>query len=100
MQGRCFSAAVAAAVLIAGSATAGAQTRGAQVESAEQNVKQSQAYERMLCSTASFRAKRVKQECGSISDPQLKQSCVASFDCGNGAAAPNWRQAPPSETIR
>jgi len=43
----------------------------------------------------------VQQECGPISDPQLHQSCLASFDCGAGAPkARNWRKAPPSETVR
>ena len=35
-----------------------------------------------MCSNPSFRAKRIAQECGSVTDPELHQSCVASFDCG------------------
>ena len=54
----------------------------------------------MVCSNPSFRAKRMAQECGPLTDPQLKQSCEASFDCAQGTRAPNFRKAPPSETIR
>lgn len=70
-------------------------------ESAEQNVRQSQQYEQLLCTNASFRAKRIAQECGPIDDPRMRQNCEASFQCGAGSkTAPNWRKAPPSETIR
>ena len=89
--------AAAGLMLVAGTAWA---QRGA-VESAEQNVRQSQQYESLVCSNPGFRAKRIQQECGPINDPQLHQSCLASFDCG--ADAPkgrNSRRAPPSETIR
>jgi hypothetical protein len=84
-------------MLVAGSAWA---QRGGN-ESAEQNVRQSQQYESLVCSNPSFRAKRIQQECGPITDPQLHQSCVASFECGSGAPkAKRSRKAPPSETIR
>ena len=43
------------------------------------NVRQSQQYEQMLRSNLAFRAKRMQQECGSITDPELQASCVASF---------------------
>ena len=43
------------------------------------NVRQSGQYERAMHSNASYRAKRIKQECGPISDPQLHQQCVDSF---------------------
>jgi hypothetical protein len=69
-------------------------------ESAEQNVRESQQYDRAVCSNPAFRAKRMAQECGPITDPQLHESCVATFDCGKGVAAPNWRKAPASERIR
>jgi hypothetical protein len=89
--------AAAGLMLVAG--TAWAQRPGS--ESAEQNVRQSQQYESLVCSNAAFRAKRIQQECGPITDPQLHQSCLASFDCGGGAPkARNWRKAPPSETAR
>jgi hypothetical protein len=68
--------------------------------SAAENVKQSEQYEALLCTNAAFRAKRIAQECGPITDPQLRQSCEASFQCNRGPKATNWRHAPPSETIR
>lgn len=89
---------LAAAGLIAAAGTASAQSRAG--ESAEQNVRESQQYEQLLCSNAAFRAKRVAEECGPITDPQLHQSCLASFQCGGPHQAPHWRKAPPSETIR
>ena len=92
-----FWVCLATAGLIAFSGSAWSQSRGN--ESAEQNVKQSRQYESLLCSNPAFRAKRVAQECDPITDPQLHQSCMASFECG----APRRRgsqKAPPSETIR
>ena len=67
--------------------------------SAEQNVRQSQEYERALCTNKAFRDKRIAQECGPVTDPQLHQSCVASFECG-GPPRRGSQKAPPSETIR
>jgi hypothetical protein len=48
--------------------------------SARQNVADSQRYETLLRTNPSFRAARVRQECGSITEPGLYQQCVASFD--------------------
>ena len=87
---------LAAAALIATAGAASAQSRAN--ESADQNVRASQQYENLLCTNPGFRAKRIAQECGPVSDPQLHQSCVASFECG--AARPGSQQAPPSQTIR
>jgi hypothetical protein len=50
--------------------------------SARQNVIQSQRYDRALETNRGFRQARIRKECGPISDPQLRQSCLASF---NGA---------------
>ncbi|MGC2412800.1 MAG: hypothetical protein WA459_08910 [Stellaceae bacterium] len=88
---------LAAAGLIAAAASASAQAPTNQ--GAEQNVRASQQYESLLCSNPAFRAKRIAQECGPVSDPQLHQSCLASFECG---AAPRRgsNRPPPSETIR
>ena len=85
-----------AAGLIVAAATASAQMPANQ--SAEQNVRASQQYERALCTNAAFRAKRIAQECGPVTDPQLHQSCVASLQCGVTHSRSN--KAPPSETIR
>ena len=96
-----FAPALAAA-LFAVSAAAWAQSTPPRDPGAQQNVRQSEQYERAICGNAAFRAKRIKQECDPIDDPQLHQNCVATFDCGN-AAAPHRRQSnkpPPSETVR
>lgn len=89
-----------AAALVAAAVAASAQP-APRNESAQQNVKQSEEYERALCGNAAFRAKRIKQECDPITDPQMHESCVATFQCGEGA--PHRRRsnkAPPSETVR
>src|SRR5215510_12192839 len=48
--------------------------------SAQQNVLESKQYEQLLRTNPGFRQARMKKECGPISDPQLHQSCVASFE--------------------
>jgi len=82
--------------LIAAAAPSSAQAPGNQ--SAEQNVRASQQYENLLCTNPAFRAKRIAQECGPLTDPQMHQSCVASLQCG--VAHHRSNRAPPSETIR
>jgi hypothetical protein len=70
-------------------------------ESAAGNVRQSEQYERLVCSNPAFRAKRIQQECGPVTDPELHARCLASFECGAGA--PHRRTSnkpPPSETVR
>ncbi len=54
------------------------------------NVRQSQTYEQVLQSNPSFRAKRMQQECGPVTDPELHANCVASF---GGEGAPS-RKSP------
>jgi hypothetical protein len=44
-----------------------------------------------LSSNPSFRAKRMQQECGPVTDPELHASCVASFG-GDGAPPSKRRQ--------
>ena len=51
----------------------------AAASSPQQNVVQSQRYDRMLETNRAFRQARMRKECGPISDPQLRQSCLASF---------------------
>ena len=48
--------------------------------SARQNVLESKQYEQLLRTNPAFRQVRMKRECGPITDPQLHQSCVASFE--------------------
>jgi hypothetical protein len=47
--------------------------------SAQQNVIQSERYDRLLETNHSFRDARMQKECGPITDPQLHQNCIASF---------------------
>jgi hypothetical protein len=48
--------------------------------SAPQNVIESKQWERLLQTNSAFREARMCKECGPITDPQLHQSCLASFD--------------------
>lgn len=48
--------------------------------SARQNVIQSHHYTRMLETSAAFRHARMRKECGPITDPQLHENCIASFN--------------------
>src|ERR1044071_2428516 len=48
--------------------------------SARRNVIESAHYDRLLQTSMGFRHARMRKECGPISDPQLHQQCMASFD--------------------
>ncbi len=48
--------------------------------SAQQNVIDSKRYERLLETNHAFRQGRMRRECGPITDPELRQSCLASFN--------------------
>jgi len=78
---------------------AGAALAAPRSDSAEQNVRESQQYEQLLCTNAAFRNKRIAQECGQLQGSQFYESCVASFQCG-GPSPRRSNMAPPSETIR
>jgi hypothetical protein len=43
------------------------------------NVKASRNYSTLIRSNATFRKKRMEEECGPITDPQLHAQCIASF---------------------
>jgi hypothetical protein len=47
--------------------------------SARRNVIASQHYDRLLETNRGFRQARMRKECGPISDPELRQQCLASF---------------------
>ena len=55
------------------------QSDGAQSAAARRNVIQSQHYDRSLETNRAFRQARMRKECGPITDPELRQSCLASF---------------------
>ena len=97
MRGIVFAGAMTAGLLLM---AAGASAQTAPPQSAQENVRQSQQYEALLCSNPAFRAKRIQQECGPLQGSQFYDSCMASFQCNRGPQATRWRQAPPSETIR
>jgi hypothetical protein len=48
--------------------------------SARQNVVDSHRYEQLVRTNAAFRAVRIRKECGSITEADLFQQCVASFE--------------------
>ena len=56
------------------------------------NVRESQAYEQMLRGNSAFRAKRMQQECGPITDPELHASCISSFQANGPMPASRKRQ--------
>jgi len=47
---------------------------------ARRNVMESQRYDRLLETNRGFRQARMRKECGPISDPELRQACLASFN--------------------
>jgi hypothetical protein len=55
---------------------------------AERNLRESAEYEGLLRTNPAFRALRIQQECGPISDPQLQASCIGSFPPAEYAATP------------
>ena len=90
---------VVAGWIAAAAAPVSAQSGGR--ESAAQNVRESQQYEQLVCSNPSFRERRMREECGPITDPQMRQNCMASFNCGpGGPTGQNFRGAPSSEQAR
>ena len=48
-------------------------------ETPAHNVWKSRQYDHLVSTNAAYRSSRVRKECGPIRDPELRQSCVASF---------------------
>jgi hypothetical protein len=71
-----------AAALFALAGNALAQPMPQNNPAAEQNVIQSERYSQVLRTNPAFRDRRIQQECGPITDPQLHEECVASFPAG------------------
>jgi hypothetical protein len=86
---RSFSFISGAALMLAWVGYSSAQTTPPDPGAAA-NVRQSQQYEQVLSSNPAFRAKRMQEECGPVTDPELHASCVASF--GGGASPPSSRR--------
>lgn len=100
MRGNAFVAWIVAAGWLAVAASPAAAQQGG-MESAAQNVRESRIYDQLVCTNPSFREQRMRIECGPITDPQLHQSCLASFDCGPGApTGRGYRGTPASERVR
>jgi hypothetical protein len=64
--------------------------------SARRNVIESQRYDRLLETNRGFRQARMRKECGPITDPELRQQCLASFGqdepyTGSSASRRNYR---------
>src|ERR1700756_5305863 len=68
--------------------------------SAKLNVVQSNHYDRMLETNRSFREARMSKECGPITDPQLHQSCLASFGQDEPYTGSSTHRQPRSEAGR
>ena len=51
-----------------------------QSASARRNVIESKQYDRAVEINRGFRQARMRKECGPITDPELRQSCLASFN--------------------
>ena len=45
-----------------------------------QNVVDSYRYEQLVRDNPAFRAERVRKECGPVTDPDLLQQCLATFE--------------------
>ncbi len=91
--------AVVAAIVLAGGLATPALAQSSGDSWAQQNVKQSQQYQQLVCSNSAFRRSRIIKECGSLQGSDLYQSCVASFNCSTNPAV-NPRAVPPSERIQ
>ena len=83
---------IAAALMTAFAGAAPAQTQTPPDPGAAANVRQSQQYEQAVQGNAAFRAKRLQQECGPVTDPELHASCVATFGGDSGQPATRRRQ--------
>jgi hypothetical protein len=66
--------------------------------SAARNVRESQWYDHLVATNASFRHYRERKECGPINDPQLHSQCMASFE--SGAESHMYGSSTPPRPIR
>jgi len=68
---------------------------------ARRNLIESERYDRSLESNRKFRQARMRKECGPITDPQLRQSCLASFNQDEpytGSSTPHRNHNPDQIT--
>ncbi len=85
-------AAFAALLTIAFAGTAVAQAMPTNDPEATTNVRASEQYTALLRSNPAFRKKREAIECGPITFPQLRASCIASFEAYAAPAPPPRRR--------
>ena len=83
---------LAALLTVASAGGALAQAMPTNDPEAMANVRASEQYVALLRSNPAFRRKREAIECGPITDPQLHQSCVASFEKYAQPAPPRRRK--------
>jgi hypothetical protein len=48
-------------------------------ETPAQSVRKSQQYDYLVATNGSYRASRMRKECGPIRDPELRANCLGSF---------------------
>src|SRR5262245_5905752 len=63
-----------------GTAPQSNERAAAQTAGARRNVVQSNQYDRTIETNRAFRQARIRKECGPVTDPELRQSCLASFN--------------------
>ena len=79
-MGRHLLAALFAALFVTAAGSAAAQApMPTNNPEAMANVRASEQYSAVIRSNKAFREKRMKLECDPITDPQLHESCMASF---------------------
>ena len=76
------------------------QGNAAPSASARRNVIESRRYDRILETSRGFRQARIRKECGPISDPELRQSCLASFNQDEPMGSSTSKRTPRSESGR
>jgi hypothetical protein len=64
--------------------------------SARRNVIESEHYDRLLETNPGFRQARMRKECGPVTDAQLRDQCLASFQeyepAMYGSSTPPWHR--------
>jgi hypothetical protein len=68
--------------------------------SARQNVIESNRYDKLLETNRGFRQARMRKECGPITDPQLRQSCLSTFGQDEPYMGSSTHRQPRSEAGR
>jgi hypothetical protein len=81
--------------------TNGPQSSGVEQSGAwspHRNVIESDHYSRLVQTNSHFRAQRMRQECGPITDAQLHAQCVDSFNGGGEESSTGSSTAPQNNS--